>query len=46
VRAPDEAASGIAKVMISFDDWKDGRVLPITREMRVIEDEPRKSLAP
>jgi hypothetical protein len=45
VRVPDEAAAGMAKVTISFNNWKNGRVVPLTMEMRVVEDEPRKSLA-
>jgi hypothetical protein len=42
VRAPDEASLGIATLKLSFPDWKEGRVVPGTAEMRVVEREPRK----
>jgi hypothetical protein len=37
VRVPPEAGLGIAKLTLSFDDWKEGRVMPARVEMPVIE---------
>jgi hypothetical protein len=36
VRVPDEAGDGKAKVTISFPDWKEGQVQPMTLEMAVV----------
>jgi hypothetical protein len=42
VRAPDEAGLGIATLKLSFPDWKEGRVVPATAEIRVVERGPGK----
>jgi hypothetical protein len=42
VRATDEAGLGIATLTLSFPDWKEGRVLPATVEMAVVEGETKK----
>jgi hypothetical protein len=31
----------MAKVTMSFHDWKEGRVAPATAEMRVVDAKPR-----
>jgi hypothetical protein len=43
VRVPEEAKPGQAKVTISFDAWKEGRVAPTTIELPVIEQPPEKA---
>jgi hypothetical protein len=37
VRVPAEAANGTAKVRLSFDDWKEGKVTPAEFEVTVGE---------
>jgi hypothetical protein len=41
VRVPDEAGLGVAKMTMSFGDWKEGRVAPATVDIRVVEEEPK-----
>jgi hypothetical protein len=36
----------MAKVKLSFSDWKEGRVVPATVEMRVLDEEPKKGQKP
>jgi hypothetical protein len=43
VRVPDEAGLGKAKVMFSFDGWKEGRVAPSTIEVPVVAAPPAKT---
>jgi hypothetical protein len=42
VRAPAEAGVGDAKVTVSFDAWKEGKVAPSTFTLRVREPGPDK----
>jgi hypothetical protein len=35
VRAPDQAGSGVARIRLSFDDWKKGKVRPAVVELAV-----------
>jgi hypothetical protein len=35
VRVPDDAATGKAKVTLSFEEWKEGKVAPLTVEREV-----------
>jgi hypothetical protein len=42
VRVPDEAATGKAKVTVSFGDWKDGAVTPATFEVPIVERDVKK----
>jgi hypothetical protein len=42
VRVPAEAASGKAKVTVSFPAWKEGNVTPATFEVPVEEATPAK----
>jgi hypothetical protein len=37
VRVPAEAGTGKAKVTVSFADWKEGKVEPVTYEIEVTE---------
>jgi hypothetical protein len=37
VRVPEEAVSGIAKITVSFPNWKEGKVAPATFEVPVRE---------
>jgi len=37
VRVPAEAGVGKAKVTVSFEDWKGGKVQPVTFEIEVTE---------
>jgi hypothetical protein len=37
VRVPDEAGLGVAKMTLSFDGWKEGKVAPVTAEIPVID---------
>jgi hypothetical protein len=37
VRVPPEAASGKAKVTLSFPDWKEAHVAPTTYEINVVD---------
>jgi len=46
VRVPDEAGLGVAKLTMSFDDWKEGKVAPATVEMQVVDAEAKKSAKP
>jgi hypothetical protein len=42
VRVPGEAGKGKAKVVVSFPDWKKGKVTPATFEVPIVEaDEDR-----
>ncbi len=38
MRVPEEAGLGTAKMTMSFDDWKEGKVAPATVEIPVIDD--------
>jgi hypothetical protein len=40
VRVPDEAGRGNAKVTYSFEGWKEGKVVPTTIEIPVIDPPP------
>jgi hypothetical protein len=40
VRVPEEAGKGKAKVTLSFDVWKEGRVKPATFEVPIVDPEP------
>jgi hypothetical protein len=42
VRVPAEAASGKAKVTLSFAAWKEGNVVPATFEVPIEEVTPAK----
>jgi hypothetical protein len=35
VRVPDEAAEGMAKVKLSFPEWKEGNVVPAITQFRI-----------
>jgi len=37
VRVPREAGLGKAKVIVSFPDWKEGKVAPVTFELQIVE---------
>ena len=37
MRAPDAAGKGAAKVTLSFPDWKEGKVIPATVEIPIME---------
>jgi hypothetical protein len=37
VRVPDDAGLGMAKMTMSFDDWKEGKVVPATMEIPVVD---------
>jgi hypothetical protein len=37
VRVPDEAATAPAKVTLKFPDWKEGRVVPATFQIPVVD---------
>ena len=41
VRVPDEAANGMAKVTLSFPDWMDGSVRPVTLHVPVVDPVPK-----
>lgn len=41
VRVPEEAASGKAKITVSFPDWGKDHVAPATFEIPVLEPEPK-----
>jgi len=45
VRVPDGAVNGMAKVTLSFPDWKEGKVAPATFEIPVVDPEPKKEAA-
>jgi hypothetical protein len=40
VRVPDDAGTGKAKVVVRFDDWADGKVVPAVFEIPVIDPGP------
>ena len=40
VRVPDEAASAVAKVTLSFPDWAEGCIRPATLLVPVMDAEP------
>jgi hypothetical protein len=40
VRVPDEAASAPAQVTLRFPGWKEGRVVPATFELPVVDRQP------
>ena len=42
MRVPDEADKGKAKVTLSFPDWKEGRVAPVTLEIPILDAAPPK----
>jgi hypothetical protein len=46
VRVPDEVGLGMAKVKLSFSDWREGQVVPAIVEMRVVDEEPKKGPKP
>jgi hypothetical protein len=37
VRVPAEAGKGNAKVVVSFESWKEGQVAPATFEVPVVD---------
>jgi hypothetical protein len=41
VRVPSEAGTGQAKVTVSFPDWKEGKVAPVTFQLLIVEAEPK-----
>jgi hypothetical protein len=41
VRAPAEAGKGKAKVKLSFEAWKEGKVAPATLEVPVVDGGPQ-----
>jgi FG-GAP-like repeat len=41
VRVPSEAGNGNAKVTLSFPDWKDGNVTPVTFAVPIVQLEPK-----
>jgi hypothetical protein len=43
---PDEAGLGMAKVTVTFPDWKKGRVAPATVEIPVVDAKPKKDTKP
>jgi hypothetical protein len=46
VRVPDEAGLGIAKMTMSFDDWKAGKVAPATVEIPIVETKAENDTKP
>jgi len=40
VRVPEKVGNGKAKVTLSFPDWKEGKVIPASFEVPVLEPEP------
>jgi hypothetical protein len=44
VRVPDEAVIGKAKVTLTFPDWKDGKVAPLTIEVPIVPASPTVDL--
>jgi hypothetical protein len=40
VRVPDDAGTGKAKVLVRFDDWAEGKVIPAVFEIPVIDPGP------
>ncbi|HEV3256238.1 MAG TPA: hypothetical protein VG013_05105 [Gemmataceae bacterium] len=41
MRVAKEAGKGNAKVTLSFDAWKDGKVAPATFEVPVVDEGPK-----
>jgi hypothetical protein len=41
VRVPSQAGNGKAKVTLSFPDWKDGNVTPVTFVVPIVQSEPK-----
>jgi hypothetical protein len=41
VRVPDDAVNGMAKVALSFPDWKEGKVTPAMFEIPVAGPEAK-----
>jgi hypothetical protein len=39
VRVPDNAGLGMARVTVSFPDWENGAVAPLTCEIPVVDPE-------
>jgi hypothetical protein len=42
VRVPADAGNGKAKVTLSFESWKEGKVVSSTIELPIV-DEPKKN---
>ena len=42
MRVPDDAGLGIAKMTMSFNDWKEGKVTPATVEIPVVDTKAEK----
>jgi hypothetical protein len=42
VRVPDAAGKGAAKVTLSFPDWKEGKVIPATVTIPIMESNQTK----
>jgi len=42
VRVPAEAGKGNAKVVVSFRDWKKGKVTPATFEVPIVETDGKR----
>ena len=40
MRVPEKVGNGKAKVTLSFPDWKEGKVIPASLELPVLEPEP------
>jgi hypothetical protein len=38
VRVPDDAGKGKAKLTLSFPEWKEGKVTPMTVEVPILEE--------
>ena len=43
MRAPAGASKGKAKVIVSFPDWKEGKVIQATFAITILEDDPAKA---
>jgi hypothetical protein len=42
VRVPAEAGKGKAKVVVSFESWKEGKVAPATFEVPIVEGDEKR----
>ena len=42
MRVPAEAGKGKAKVVVSFESWKEGKVAPATFEVPVVEADEKR----
>lgn len=42
-RVPEAAGTGKAKVTLSFDAWKEGKVAPATFEVPVVDEGPKET---